>query len=135
VNPSSEPSIWRSCRAVAVLDLLRRVGDLSASARTCARAIRWRMTTATPAVNQGPFPLPSPKTFKLPNGRGSVTVPDMKKEAREVALVRTNKASGNGLSVRADGRSDGRRRRPRLLGAAARRARAGRPRAIRRSCR
>ncbi|MBK5947616.1 photosynthetic reaction center subunit H [Rhodobacter veldkampii DSM 11550] len=42
-----------------------------------------------PAVNQGPFPLPSQKTFKLPHGRGEVTVPDYKKEARDVALART----------------------------------------------
>ena len=32
--------------------------------------------------------LPAPKTFKLPHGRGEVTVPDMKREAREVALQR-----------------------------------------------
>lgn len=34
------------------------------------------------------LPLPAPKTFKLPHGRGEVTVPDMKREAREVALQR-----------------------------------------------
>jgi photosynthetic reaction center H subunit len=34
------------------------------------------------------LPLPSPKTFKLPHGRGEVTVPDYKREAREVALKR-----------------------------------------------
>jgi photosynthetic reaction center H subunit len=34
------------------------------------------------------LPLPAPKTFKLPHGRGEVTVPDMKREAREVALKR-----------------------------------------------
>ncbi len=28
------------------------------------------------APNQGPFPLPKPKTFTLPHGRGEVTVPD-----------------------------------------------------------
>ncbi|GFE64638.1 photosynthetic reaction center subunit H [Litoreibacter roseus] len=47
-----------------------------------------------PAPNQGPFPLPSPKTFKLPHGRGEVTVPDMQPENREVALKRTNGANG-----------------------------------------
>ena len=30
----------------------------------------------TPAPNQGPFPLPKPKTFILPHGRGTVTVPN-----------------------------------------------------------
>ena len=34
------------------------------------------------------LPLPSQKTFKLPHGRGEVTVPDYKREAREVALKR-----------------------------------------------
>jgi photosynthetic reaction center H subunit len=41
------------------------------------------------APNQGPWPLPKPKTFILPHGRGEVTVPDMKREAREIALART----------------------------------------------
>jgi photosynthetic reaction center H subunit len=35
------------------------------------------------------LPLPEPKTFILPHGRGKVTVPDMKREARELALART----------------------------------------------
>jgi photosynthetic reaction center H subunit len=35
------------------------------------------------------LPLPAPKTFKLPHGRGTYTVPDYKPEAREVALKRT----------------------------------------------
>ena len=34
------------------------------------------------------LPLPGPKTFRLPHGRGEVTVPDYKKEDREVALKR-----------------------------------------------
>lgn len=34
------------------------------------------------------LPLPKAKTFKLPHGRGEVTVPDYKREAREVALKR-----------------------------------------------
>ncbi len=34
------------------------------------------------------LPLPKAKTFKLPHGRGEVTVPDYKREAREVALER-----------------------------------------------
>ena len=47
-----------------------------------------------PAPNQGPFPLPKPKTFILPHGRGTVTVPDMAREAREVALGRTAVSEG-----------------------------------------
>lgn len=48
----------------------------------------------TPAPNQGPFPLPKPKTFLLPHGRGSVTVPNGAREAREVALARTSGSEG-----------------------------------------
>jgi len=48
-----------------------------------------------PSPNQGPFPLPSPKTFKLPHGRGEVTVPDMKTENRTLALEQTSKTSGS----------------------------------------
>lgn len=47
-----------------------------------------------PAPNQGPFPVPKPKTFLLPNGRGEVTVPNGAREAREVALARTAKSEG-----------------------------------------
>ncbi|MCH2076844.1 MAG: photosynthetic reaction center subunit H [Rhodobacteraceae bacterium] len=42
----------------------------------------------TPA-NQGPFPLPSPKTFHLPHGRGDVTVPS---DEQEESHRRTNLA-------------------------------------------
>ena len=45
------------------------------------------------APNQGPFPLPDQKTFKLPHGRGSVTVPDYQTEQREVAMQRTSTTS------------------------------------------
>lgn len=48
----------------------------------------------SPAPNQGPFPVPAPKTFLLPHGRGSVTVPNGAREAREVALVRTAVSEG-----------------------------------------
>ena len=48
--------------------------------------------------NQGPFPLPSPKTFKLPHGRGEVTVPSAENEAahrrEDLALERTGVAYG-----------------------------------------
>ena len=48
----------------------------------------------TVAPNQGPFPVPAPKTFLLPHGRGSVTVPNGAREAREVALGRTAVSEG-----------------------------------------
>jgi photosynthetic reaction center H subunit len=47
-----------------------------------------------PAPNQGPFPLPQPKTFLLRDGRGEVTVPNGAREAREVALARTAASDG-----------------------------------------
>ncbi len=46
------------------------------------------------APNQGPFPLPSPKTFLLPHGRGEVTVPNGEREAREIAMARTAGSDG-----------------------------------------
>jgi photosynthetic reaction center H subunit len=46
------------------------------------------------APNQGPFPVPRPKTFRLPFGRGEVTVPNGAREAREVALARTAVSEG-----------------------------------------
>ena len=47
-----------------------------------------------PAPNQGPFPLPSPKTFILPHGRGTVTLPNGAREARELALTRSAASEG-----------------------------------------
>lgn len=46
------------------------------------------------AANQGPFPLPSPKTFILPHGRGEVTLPNGAREARELAMGRTAVSEG-----------------------------------------
>jgi photosynthetic reaction center H subunit len=46
------------------------------------------------APNQGPFPLPKPKTFRLMFGRGEVTVPNYLPEARTVALARTAVSEG-----------------------------------------
>ena len=60
-----------------------------------------------PAPNQGPFGLPRPKTFKLPHGRGDVTVPDMKREAREVALARTAASEGFPHAPTGDAMADG----------------------------
>lgn len=48
----------------------------------------------TLAPNQGPFPLPSQKTFKLPHGRGEVTLPDYAPERREVAMRKTAVSEG-----------------------------------------
>ena len=47
-----------------------------------------------PAPNQGPFTLPMAKTFLLPHGRGSVTVPDGKPENRTLAMARTAVSEG-----------------------------------------
>ncbi len=50
------------------------------------------------APNQGPFPVPKPKTFALPHGRGSVTVPSAENEAAhrrgDLALARTAASEG-----------------------------------------
>jgi photosynthetic reaction center H subunit len=46
------------------------------------------------ALNQGPFPLPKQKTFKLRDGRGELTVPNGAREARDVALARTAASDG-----------------------------------------
>ena len=51
-----------------------------------------------PAPNQGPFPLPTPKTFRLPHGRGDVTVPSTANEAAHrrtgLGLARTAVSDG-----------------------------------------
>ena len=51
-----------------------------------------------PAPNQGPFPLPKPKTFRLPHGRGELTVPSAANEAAhrrtDLALARTAASDG-----------------------------------------
>lgn len=52
----------------------------------------------TPAPNQGPFPVPQPKSFVLPHGKGAVTVPSAENEAlhrrTELALARTAASEG-----------------------------------------
>jgi photosynthetic reaction center H subunit len=60
-----------------------------------------------PAANQGPFPVPSPKTFKLPHGRGEVTVPDLQPERRDLALKRTNASNGFPMEPTGDPMLDG----------------------------
>ncbi|MGR3541576.1 MAG: photosynthetic reaction center subunit H [Hasllibacter sp.] len=47
-----------------------------------------------PAPNQGPFPLPAPKTFVLPHGRGEKTVPDYQPEDRELPLEKSSPTQG-----------------------------------------
>jgi photosynthetic reaction center H subunit len=50
------------------------------------------------APNQGPFPLPKAKTFRLPNGKGELTVPSAANEAahrrENLALARTATSEG-----------------------------------------
>lgn len=60
-----------------------------------------------PAPNQGPFPLPKPKTFILPHGRGEVTVPNGAREARELALTRTAVSDGFPHAPTGDPMTDG----------------------------
>ncbi len=51
-----------------------------------------------PAPNQGLFPVPMPKTFHLPHGKGDVTVPSAENEAEhrrtDLALARTAASDG-----------------------------------------
>lgn len=51
-----------------------------------------------PAPNQGPFPVPKPKTFALPHGQGAVTVPSPANEAAHrrsnLAMARTAVSEG-----------------------------------------
>ncbi|WP_371156108.1 photosynthetic reaction center subunit H [Jannaschia sp. 2305UL9-9] len=48
----------------------------------------------TLAPNQGPFPLPSAKTFILPHGRGEVVQPTKQPEQRDVAMRKTAVSEG-----------------------------------------
>ena len=60
------------------------------------------------APNQGPFPVPKDKTFKLPHGRGEVTVPSGQRGDRKVlALQRTAKAAGSPYVPTGDPMMDG----------------------------
>jgi photosynthetic reaction center H subunit len=47
------------------------------------------------SANQGMFPVPDPKTFKLPHGRGEVTVPGPDRQRRDNLALRKT-AAGNG---------------------------------------
>ncbi|MEO0917591.1 MAG: photosynthetic reaction center subunit H [Pseudomonadota bacterium] len=47
------------------------------------------------SANQGLFPVPSDKTFKLPHGRGELSLPSgQKAERSDLALERTSRANG-----------------------------------------
>jgi photosynthetic reaction center H subunit len=63
------------------------------------------------APNQGPFPLPKPKTFLLPHGRGSVTVPSAENEdahrRTDLALRRTAVSDGFPHAPTGDPMADG----------------------------
>ncbi|MEO0665210.1 MAG: photosynthetic reaction center subunit H [Pseudomonadota bacterium] len=63
------------------------------------------------AGNQGPFPVPSPKTFHLPHGRGDVTVPSEENEAahrrEDLALVKLGTAQGSPFEPTGDPLKDG----------------------------
>ncbi|TKA96036.1 photosynthetic reaction center subunit H [Cereibacter changlensis] len=48
----------------------------------------------TVAANQGLFPVPKPKTFLLPFGRGSVTYPGPESEDRPIPMARTAVSEG-----------------------------------------
>lgn len=55
-----------------------------------------------PAANQGPFPVPGDKTFLLPHGRGTLTVPSGQRGDRpDLALAKT--AAGNGFPMEPTG--------------------------------
>ena len=59
------------------------------------------------ASSQGPYPPTSPKTFKLPHGRGEVIVPSGKGDTRKLNLEITNVANGSPLSPTGDPMDDG----------------------------
>ncbi|KIT14883.1 photosynthetic reaction center subunit H [Jannaschia aquimarina] len=61
----------------------------------------------TLAPNQGPFPLPGQKTFVLPHGRGTVTVPNMSPEGREIAMFKTATPNGFPFEPTGDPMVDG----------------------------
>lgn len=59
-----------------------------------------------PAAGPGLFPIPRPKTFLLPHGRGEVSVPNATPE-RPIAMRRTNAATGFPLEPTGDPMVDG----------------------------
>lgn len=60
------------------------------------------------AMNQGPFPVPKDKTFKLPHGRGEVTVPSGQRADRKgLKMERTAKSFGSPFVPTGDPMEDG----------------------------
>ncbi|MEO0913845.1 MAG: photosynthetic reaction center subunit H, partial [Pseudomonadota bacterium] len=57
--------------------------------------------------NQGPYPVPDAKTFKLPHGRGDVTVPEDREEKRDLPLERTMASNGYPFEPTGDPLKDG----------------------------
>jgi len=60
-----------------------------------------------PAANPGLFPMPDPKTFKLPHGRGEVSYPDYKVETREFAMQQVSDSAGSPFEPTGDPLVDG----------------------------
>lgn len=64
-----------------------------------------------PAPNQGPFPVPKPKTFRLPFGKGDVVVPSAANEAAhrrsDLKLARTAVSEGFPHAPTGDAMADG----------------------------
>lgn len=62
-----------------------------------------------PSPNQGMFPLPEQKTYKLPHGKGELTVPNGKTDPRNanLALKRTSQANGFPFEPTGDPMKDG----------------------------
>jgi photosynthetic reaction center H subunit len=60
------------------------------------------------SANQGPFPVPSDKTFKLPHGRGEVTVPSAQNPDRaDIKMRQTSKSNGFPMEPTGDPMLDG----------------------------
>ena len=62
----------------------------------------------TEAANQGPFPVPGDKTFKLMHGRGEVTVPTGQRlDRQDLALEQTSQSNGFPFEPTGDPMIDG----------------------------
>ncbi len=62
----------------------------------------------TESPNQGLFPVPDDKTFKLPHGRGEISFPSgQKAERSDIALEQTSKANGYPFEPTGDPMKDG----------------------------
>ncbi|MEM9715858.1 MAG: photosynthetic reaction center subunit H [Pseudomonadota bacterium] len=59
------------------------------------------------SANQGPFPVPSPKTFERPHGLEDVTVPTLAPEDRKIPMSRTAASEGFPFEPTGDPMLDG----------------------------